>query len=81
MITEAEIDNCAVFIVAFSTGEFEAGISKNGQTTEHAMLAFTFGVKQMIIACNKMDGPQRYGPPPTASSWLLVLLFEEILVP
>merc|ERR1712076_291985 len=38
-----------------SQGGFEAGISKDGQTREHALLAFTLGVKQMIVACNKMD--------------------------
>ncbi len=42
-------------MVACGTGEFEAGISKNGQTREHALLAYTLGVKQLIIACNKMD--------------------------
>merc|ERR1712125_275737 len=31
------------------------GISKDGQTREHALLAYTLGVKQMIVACNKMD--------------------------
>ncbi len=47
--------DCAVLVVACGTGEFEAGISKNGQTREHALLAYTLGVKQLIIACNKMD--------------------------
>lgn len=42
-------------VVACGTGEFEAGISKNGQTREHALLAQTLGVKQLIVACNKMD--------------------------
>ena len=42
-------------VVAAGTGEFEAGISKNGQTREHALLAYTLGVKQMIVAVNKMD--------------------------
>ena len=37
------------------TGEFEAGISKNGQTREHALLAYTLGVKQLIVGVNKMD--------------------------
>lgn len=31
------------------------GISMNGQTREHALLAFTMGVKQMIVCLNKMD--------------------------
>ena len=36
-------------------GEFEAGVSKNGQTHEHILLSYTLGVKQMIVAVNKMD--------------------------
>ena len=36
-------------------GEFEAAISKDGQAREHALLAYTLGVKQIIIAVNKMD--------------------------
>lgn len=47
-----------MLIVAAGTGEFEAGISKNGQTREHALLAFTLGVKQMIIGVNKMDNTE-----------------------
>merc|ERR1712100_595271 len=38
-----------------TAGGFEAGYAKEGQTREHALLAFTLGVKQMIVACNKMD--------------------------
>jgi elongation factor 1-alpha len=55
MITGTSQADCAVLVVACGTGEFEAGISKNGQTREHALLAYTLGVKQMIVACNKMD--------------------------
>ena len=47
-----------MLIVAAGVGEFEAGISKNGQTREHALLAFTLGVKQMIIGVNKMDNTE-----------------------
>jgi len=55
MITGTSQADCAVLVVACGTGEFEAGISKNGQTREHALLAQTLGVKQLIVACNKMD--------------------------
>jgi elongation factor 1-alpha len=44
-----------VLVVSASSGEFEAGISKNGQTREHALLAYTLGVKQMIVIVNKID--------------------------
>merc|ERR1712140_17256 len=55
MITGTSQADCAVLIVAAGVGEFEAGISKNGQTREHALLAYTLGVKQLIVAVNKMD--------------------------
>jgi len=58
MITGTSQADCAVLIVASSTGEFEAGISKNGQTREHCLLAFTLGVKQMIVAVNKIDNTE-----------------------
>merc|ERR1711937_925897 len=58
MITGTSQADCAVLIVAAGTGEFEAGISKNGQTREHALLAHTLGVKQMIIGVNKMDNTE-----------------------
>merc|ERR1711909_143890 len=58
MITGTSQADCAVLIVAAGVGEFEAGISKNGQTREHALLAFTLGVKQMIVAVNKMDSTE-----------------------
>ena len=45
-------------VVACGIGEFEAGISKYGQTREHALLAHTLGVKQLIVACNKMDSTE-----------------------
>jgi len=58
MITGTSQADCAVLIVASSTGEFEAGISKNGQTREHALLAYTLGVKQIIVAVNKIDNTE-----------------------
>jgi elongation factor 1-alpha len=55
MITGTSQADAAVLVIATPTGEFEAGIAKNGQTREHALLAYTLGVKQMIVALNKMD--------------------------
>ena len=55
MITGTSQADCAIMMVASPQGEFEAGISKEGQTREHALLAFTLGVKQMIVCVNKMD--------------------------
>ena len=55
MITGTSQADCAILIIASGTGEFEAGISKDGQTREHALLAFTLGVRQLIIGINKMD--------------------------
>jgi len=55
MITGTSQADCAILVIASGTGEFEAGIAKNGQTREHALLAFTLGVKQLIVAINKMD--------------------------
>jgi elongation factor 1-alpha len=58
MITGTSQADCAILIIAAGTGEFEAGISKDGQTREHALLAYTLGVKQLIVAVNKMDTTQ-----------------------
>lgn len=55
MITGTSQADCAILIIAAGVGEFEAGISKDGQTREHVLLAFTLGVKQLIVAVNKMD--------------------------
>lgn len=55
MITGTSQADCAVLMIASPQGEFEAGISKDGQTREHGLLAFTLGVKQMIVCMNKMD--------------------------
>jgi len=55
MITGTSQADCGVLVVASGTGEFEAGIAKNGQTREHALLAYTLGVKQLIVVVNKMD--------------------------
>ena len=55
MITGTSQADVAILVVAAGTGEFEAGFSKEGQTREHALLAYTMGIKQVIVAVNKMD--------------------------
>lgn len=66
MITGASQGDGAILFVSAKRGEFEAGIGAGGQTREHAFLAFTLGVGQMVVAVNKMDdasvnwGEERY---------------------
>jgi len=55
MITGTSQADVAILVIASGVGEFEAGYAKTGQTREHALLAYTLGVKQMICLINKMD--------------------------
>ncbi|MEM1586598.1 MAG: translation elongation factor EF-1 subunit alpha [Candidatus Bathyarchaeia archaeon] len=57
MITGASQADAAILVVSAKKGEFEAGIGAGGQTREHAFLAFTLGVRQIIVLVNKMDDP------------------------
>jgi elongation factor 1-alpha len=57
MITGAsQADACILFCSA-KKGEFEAGIGPGGQTREHAFLAFTLGIRQVVVGINKVDDP------------------------
>jgi len=58
MITGTSQADVAILMVAAGKGEFEAGIGSTGQTREHALLAYTLGVRQMIVCVNKMDSIQ-----------------------
>ena len=55
MITGTSQADSALMIVDATQGNFESGISREGQTREHALLAYTLGVKQMVVAVNKID--------------------------
>jgi len=55
MITGTSQADVALLIVPAEAGGFEGAFSKEGQTREHALLAKTLGIKQMIVGVNKMD--------------------------
>lgn len=55
MITGASQADLALLVVSAKRGEFEAGIGPGGQTKEHAYLAMTLGVPNIIVCVNKMD--------------------------
>ena len=55
MITGTSQADAAMLVVSAEKGGFEAGISDQGQTKEHALLAKTLGVGQLVVVINKMD--------------------------
>jgi len=57
MVTGASQADGAILLISAKRGEYEAGTNPGGQTREHAFLAFTLGVNQMLVAVNKMDDP------------------------
>lgn len=62
MIGGASQADIGVLVISARKGEFETGFERGGQTREHAMLAKTSGVRQMIIAVNKLDDPSVLNP-------------------
>jgi elongation factor 1 alpha-like protein len=55
MITGAAQADCALMVVNATTGEFESGFDRGGQTREHLVLVRSLGVSQIVIAINKLD--------------------------
>ncbi|ESO98652.1 hypothetical protein LOTGIDRAFT_142523, partial [Lottia gigantea] len=55
MITGAAQADVAILVINATRGEFETGFDTGGQTREHALLARSLGVSQIIVAVNKMD--------------------------
>lgn len=45
----------ALLVVDATPGEFESGFQKGGQTREHALVVRSLGVRQLIVAINKVD--------------------------
>lgn len=64
MITGTAQADVGILVVNATKGEFETGFESGGQTREHALLARSLGVSQLIVAVNKMDtvgwNPDRY---------------------
>ena len=55
MVTGASQADGAVLFISAKRGEYESGTNPGGQTREHAFLAKTLGVDQVVVAVNKMD--------------------------
>ncbi len=55
MITGASQADVAILVVSGKKGEFEVAVGPGGQAREHSYLARTLGVKNLVVAINKMD--------------------------
>jgi len=55
LITGASQADVAILLVDACNGAFELGVGPAGQMREHVLLAHTLGVKQLVVAINKMD--------------------------
>ena len=64
MITGTSQADVAILVIPAEKDGFEEAYSKDGQLREPKLLVFTMGIKQIIVAINKMDAcefpEQRY---------------------
>ncbi|KAI8348136.1 P-loop containing nucleoside triphosphate hydrolase protein [Mortierella sp. GBAus27b] len=76
MISGTAQADVAILVIDATTGEFESGFEANGQTKEHALLARSLGVQQLVVAINKLDVVQWS----EARYWDIVQKLEQFLV-
>ena len=55
MISGASQADSAILVIDSSPGAFERGFGSYGQSREHAMLAKSLGINQLIVAVNKLE--------------------------
>jgi elongation factor 1 alpha-like protein len=55
MISGASQADCALLVVDAATGAFEKGFEGGGQTREHIGVVRSLGVRNIVVAVNKMD--------------------------
>ena len=55
MISGASQADCALLVIDAATGAFEKGFEGGGQTREHIGVVRSLGVRNIVVAVNKMD--------------------------
>ena len=55
MIAGTSVADAALLVIDSGLNAFDAGFYKEGRTKEHALLAKTLGINQLIVAINKLE--------------------------
>ena len=55
VISGVNQSDCALLMVSSIPTELEASLAPEGQTKDHALFSFAFGLRTMIVCCNKID--------------------------